>query len=1711
MEINNNEINDIIPNNRFDLTVDIMDVVNYSLFQNGSSVVREIEIQNPTPEDYENVVIRLDSDLAVFEPAERMITSIRAGEEITLKNFDISIRADVLASMTERIRGRLRVRLVWNEEELASSDLDIDVLPFDQWTGNYYRPELLASFVTPNHPYISDLMRDASGILESWGKTPFLEGYQFDDRDRVKDLAAAAYAAVQKQDIAYASAPAGFEEMGQRIRMVDAVAEQKLGNCMDMTVLYTSLLEAMGLNPLMIVVRGHIFAGVWLVDQTFPDLMQDDPTQLEKRMAPGIREILAVECTLMCRGQTASFETAVQAAADRIHQYINYNYTLDLGRARSEGIRPLPHRLWTGSGYVVVDEKEEKEEETTPEVVAPEDLGVYYDFDSETEPQEATKIRQWENKLLDLSLRNSLINLRLTSTVVPILSLNIGALEDQLDEGEEFGILPRPLMHEKEGTVEVTMENSGRLDVDSRVITNGLAQKRIYSSYSEEDLDKRLTKLYRTARTSLEENGSSTLYLTAGLLKWYEAGAERICHYAPLVLIPIEMYRVSASTGYHFRMRQEEARFNVTLLEFLKRGFKIHIDGLDPLPEDEHGLDMTKIFARVRKAIMHERGWNVIESGFIGNFSFSQFMLWKEIHDHPELLENNKIVRSLIDGALDPDCQYKEVTEEINYFLPVDVDSSQFEAVRMEAAGNSFVLQGPPGTGKSQTITALVSHALMMGETVLFAAEKISALEVVKKRLTALGLEDFCLELHSNKENKLVILKQLSRALEQRKARFDANPDDFGPAFNMTDHLDSYMEKVYGKGRLGKSLKEMIDIYESYQDEDDLYLRYTPESTVTLADIERQKQKLQTLAAAGKELGSISGHPLTQIGLTEYTQTLKMQYLQTVNEFRESLEEFRSETDRFCQLMKKETPATREEWAAFAELAGTVRSLEEVPAFMLSISDPKKEFGKPAMYLQKKNQIASNRGKLLSKWQEIFLEKDTAVYRQRFEEIGRKWIGKNRAYEALQVELQSFAKFPVSLEQFPFLMEEIESYKKKEQALKEMYVQLSPDWQKYLDGVNSLQEVLKYQNLLEKINIPGSSISELLRDPGKSISLEQIKGIAEEWEQAFGHAQECENKTVELLKLKEIKEENDWISDRIGICDRLIESEPLVKDWVVYQKLLEECQQEGLGVFCKAYEEKGLTAEQLMKAFEKAVYREMIMSVFEEDDELNQFSGVTYTEMIRRFKRTHEIIKQEAQKEMIRVLRDQLPDDSESEEISEELTFLRKAILSNGRGVTIRSLFEKIPHILKRLCPCMLMSPISVAQYLPSINDQFDLVVFDEASQIPTCKAVGTLARGKNAIIVGDSMQLPPTMFFMGNAVDEDNLDLEDLDSILEDCKALGMPESTLKWHYRSNHESLIAFSNHVFYDDSLKTFPSANDREKRVRLVKVENGVFDRGAGRINRPEAERVVEEIKRRYQDPETSTQSIGVVTFNIQQQTLVEDLLQVEFMKDSGFDYWANNSVEPMFIKNLESVQGDERDVILFSVSYAPDKEGKFSLNFGPLNKAGGEKRLNVAVTRAREEMVVFSSIHSHMIELKRTQSKGVEALKQFLQYAESGKLGTASHSRKTSEAVGMTAQICQVIQEMGFEYDLSVGRSDFKMDIAVKDPSNESGYVLGILIDGGAGKPSFDGRDREITQMSILKRLGWNLHRIWTLDLWDKREAETKKLKKRLEELSVQSV
>lgn len=1670
---------------KIQLTCKIDKVLNYAMIYNGFPIIHDICIKNTSDIDLQNLTLNIVTDNGMIKPFIQGIELIKSEEEIHFNELEVQIDAQYLSALTEKDICQLTISIKQADETLVSDTKKLTALAFDEWPGVLVNPELLASFVMPNHPVVNSMIQLASQYLDKWTKDPSLAGYQYGDPNRVKNMAAAAYAAIQQKNITYAEPPSSFESSGQRIRLADAVLDQNLGTCMDMTLLYVACLEQMGLNPVMILMNGHIFAGVWLIDDSFSDIITPDPSQIEKKMSKGIHEMTVVECTAMCAGNHSSFDEAVAKAENNVANYGNFAFAIDVKRARSMGIHPLPIRVKTAEGFKVEHEDRKKKDITGQ---SKKEVEIFDLPDSFTKDQ-LTKRSNWERKLLDLSLRNLLINMRMTKSIVPLLASDVSILEDALSDGEEFQVIPRPaeMGLPKDGVYIEMLSNLGTFE---DYINLESKHHRLHSLYNEKELNSSLTKIYRSAKTSMEENGASTLYLALGLLRWFE-GKSEVPRYAPVVMIPIEIVRKSAKKGYAMHMRDEDAQINITLLEFLKQNYDIHINGLTPPPEDEHGLDIPRIFAIIRKAVMSLSMWDVVEVGLIGNFSFSQFVMWNDIHNNHKFLENSKIVTSLMNGAVQWDCAIPKDIDKQSAYLPVAVDASQLRAINMAAEGVSFVLHGPPGTGKSQTITAMIANALTKGKTILFVAEKMAALEVVQKRLASLGIDDFCLELHSNKATKKAVLDQLKHGLELdqigERTEYQSKIEDIR---KIRSELDAYAQALHKRRSFGKSVRELMDIYETIPEQNVMIsFDHNDVKRLTESELDHQKYALERLIAAGNGIGHPHDHPLSSIHSTAYSQQMKFQLQQDIIEYQKSLKELKNITDEFVKETGLDMPVTEKQWKDLYEQVKNVLELEKVPEFLRTSQNIEKDFSDPEIYLMKKQQFDLKKSDFLDNWNENFLQMDMNLYQQKFEKASTKFFGKGRALSALTSELQAFATFSVETDRIPVYLSDIIFYQKEEKELNEMRQTLSYDWIQLLEQYSTIEELQAFKSCTKE---QLQTVGNVLKD-----RIDLTKGNAQNLITIFDQMQLQQKKVVDLLDLRFEDENENWLDQRQKICTDILENVESIKDWITYLKCDKECREKGLASVCDAYK-NGIPNDQLLVIYLRSIYQAIILSMIENDPVLNGFTGISFNEKIMQFKKMDEEFMELTRHEMVYQLTSKLPSSQDSVEINKELNILRRAISSNGRGISIRSLFEQIPEVLTKLCPCMLMSPISAAQYLQAENDLFDIVIFDEASQLPTCKAVGVLARAKNAVIVGDPNQMPPTSFFAGNMVDEDNLDIEDLDSILDDCLALGMPSAYLRWHYRSRHESLIAFSNQEFYENSMLTFPSVNDREGRVRMRKID-GFFDRGKTRVNVNEAKAIVEEIKRRYQDSELRKQSIGVVTFNISQQTLIEDMLQEEYQKDVKFDQWANTGEESLFVKNLENVQGDERDIILFSVAFGPNAEGKMSLNFGPLNKNGGWKRLNVAVSRARSEMVVFTSMTADMINLKRTKAKGVEALRDFLEFAQKGQLQSKNIEKNMEERQGIMEHICQMLNEHGYKYQRSVGHSKFKIDIAVMNPYKEEEYLLGIMLDGESYRQSSNTKDREVAQISVLKGLGWDIYRIWTLDWWDNKEKELKKL------------
>ncbi len=1669
------------------VTADVAPLFAFSLYQNGTLLVDNIVIKNNTENEYKHLVIRCYSDFYFFDMEPFYIASLAPNETYTYKGPTFQINGNALKKLSEKVTCNLYVCITYGEDELARYGTEINVLAINQWPGVDYDSVLLASFITPNHPVISGLLYYASTYLERQTGNPSITGYQTGDPKRVLEMANAAYAAIQKKNIRYATAPAGFIHEGQKIRFADEIMTYHMGNCMDMSLLYVACLEQMGLNPVLVLVDGHIFSGVWLVDNNFTDSFTPDPTEVEKRIELG--ELVVVESTAMCSGNSASFDDAMISAKQSVAEYSSFDGVLDIRRARKGNIKPMPLEK-RDTGFFEVEHKELDESELTE--LSDKDVQTF-SFEN-VQKEEVTKLTQWERKLLDLGTRNPLISI--SKKAIPLLANNLAEMEDAFSENAEFKVcsIPEEWTIRKIDAVEVP-ETRNQLGEYAELIRKETKNRRLHAIWDDKKIEKELARIYRETKDAMAESGANTLYLVLGELRWVEHTKP---YYAPIVLVPIEMIRKSASEGYVIRSVDDETQVNVTLLEFLKQKFDLEIPGLIPPPMDEHGVDVAKIFAMIRSAIMKKQNWDVLENAYIGNFSFTSFVMWNDIHTHPEMLRRSKVVQALMDGEVEWNTYMPSFEQKDMPYLPVNVDDSQLRAVNMAANDVSFVLHGPPGAGKSQTITAMIANALTRGKTVLFVAEKPAALNVVKKRLDSIGIGDFCIEIHSNKIKKSEVLEQFKRVRENfRVLAMSTDYDEkMAQICERRSALNEYGIALHKKRNFGLSVREMIDEYEMIPEYPE-HIRPDKEllGSITVKEYERNVALLERLVAAGKVMGHPQGHMFSSVGLTVYSKSLKVDLDDAIAGFEKACKDLVTKAEEVSQSIGEANPTTKMEWLNLFGLSDAVIKSEEIPAWLLKPNAVEEAVQFMSAYISKRDQLAVTKQEFFNRYKEEILSVDLNIFVTKYAEAERKIFGKEKAIASVSAELGRYTTFPVTKDMIPSMSAEISEYKSLLQEFESVKQSVPSCLQEMVTDSVTMEDVLEkqqeWENRLSAVENYSSKIATLRANNMLSAAIPLMKDLLNRRE-AFTQSEQV---ISELLVMTMPEDATDWIGRKKECLNDIEENYSKLRDWVNYQEIRAECLSNGLEDICELYS-SGMEHEKVVPVYKRCLLKALIWNVIADEPVLDKFTGNTFDESIREYKNLEDELIELTKEEMLYKLSHNLPSGHGDSGETAELKFLTKAITSNGRGLSIRTIMDKAPNVTRKMCPCFLMSPLSVAQFISPESELFDIVMFDEASQIRTCEAVGSLSRGRNAVIVGDPNQMPPTSFFMGDTFDEENVEIEDLDSILDDCLILGMPETHLRWHYRSRHESLIAFSNQNYYENKMLTFPSVNDREKRVKLCTV-NGVFKSGKDRTNEKEAQAIITEVLRRFSEENLRKYSIGIVTFNETQRKLIESLLDIEYRKDPALDAWANNGEEPLIVRNLENVQGDERDIILFSVTYGLDEDRRRPANFGPLNKEGGWRRLNVAITRAKYEIILFSSMTYSMIT--NTTSKGVEGLQAFLKFAELG-YTLDSLTEEESKPKGIISSICKVLDENGYAYQCNIGHSNFKIDIAVINPFDENEYLLGIMLDGDTYKASLNNtKDREISQLSILRGLGWSLHRIWTMDWWDNREEEIKEL------------
>ena len=1704
--------------------------LNISLYLNDIKPVQSLTVENTSESDSAQLEIKIIADLPCIEPFSFTVSSVPAKKDVKIPLENLKVNREFLNKLSETEKANITIEVFQNEISILKETIAINVHPLEHFGGFQVLPELIAAYVTPNHPYIYHIKRKAIEILETQGLKTAFEGYQSNDPERVLQIMSSIYSAIQSEEIVYSSLPPGYEETGQRLRLLNTIQQVKFGNCIDLSLLFAACLEAVDLNPILIIVRGHAFIGCWLQDDKFSEVSNDDKTAITKRLSKGIREMAAVEATSVCKGNNIKFSDALNAGEAQLVQKEEFLLSVDIKRARTLRIRPLP--LLTNATGTQLDEEALKQSETAA-MEKHFEIGTIYQDELLQGKQPKTKQKIWERKLLDLSLRNNLLNLHITRNMLQLVDIDISNLEDTLSDGKSFSIMPNPNAEvlRKYNFFSQPLHQSSPL---YQLANDELKHNRLLTHYHQQDLDNILIYIHKNAKQAIDENGSSTLYLAVGLLKWFDKKTPEQPRYSPILLLPVEISRRSVNSKFTLKSREEETMINITLVEFLRQEYELNLSALEQLPTDAKGIDVAKVMGILRRAVMQLKGWDVEEQLVLGNFSFSKLILWKDIVVHQEELLKSDMVRSLVEGKLvfnenhEPHSanDFDNIHSQ-SIVLPIATDVSQMEAVLTAQQGRNFILHGPPGTGKSQTITNIIADALYRGKRVLFVAAKKAALDVVHRRLEQIGLAPFTLELHSNKSKKSDVLAQLAKSIETAKF---ARTADFQQEAERLDTakkaISDYVNVLHQKQQTGWNLYDSITALENYSDRNfpKDFISETVLQQLNATLWQQWTDWLPQFQSISKIIIHPSENPLTAFNLPQYSSSLNDVISAQTQKLLNLLPDLQSKSQAMAKAIHFPfSILSNTDWEQFVRVVNSFQNLPDIPLELIRYLSDKENYSVYEEWSKAFNQYLTVLNNILKGYNRNVLKADVSATEIEWKKAQQSWfLPKWIQTRKIKKHLAVFRNAPFTenseLEQLFFNYNQLQELQRLlqqsrfavvQQALKNLFKDEETDLSDIDNKAALVQHLSSITNSWER-NALGKWVQvwqEKNLQYSDEIKQSNLSALVD-FIQLTSTFNEL-NKNYESLTGIDFHQKENWHNETITQLQNIQTHLPHLKNWMNYVKLRKQGETFQLQWLINAYENKLCDADNITDYLNYTVHSSIAQRIISQHESLSLFNVSLFESKIEQYRKIAKDFQYLTIQELRVKLAAQLPNSTAEAMQSSEIGILQRAIKNRGRGLSIRKLFDQIPALLPRIAPCMLMSPISVAQYFDVNTKHFDILIFDEASQLPTCEAVSALARAKQAVIVGDPKQMPPTSFFSTVKLDEENMDVEDLESILDDCLSLSVPSKYLLRHYRSKHESLIAFSNVNYYENKLLTFPSSDDLNSKVKYHRI-SGFYDKGKTRTNKFEADEIVQFIKSHYNDSKKRKLSVGVVTFSQTQQNLIEDKLQKLFMSDPKLEEFTNESLEPLFVKNLENVQGDERDIILFSVCYAPDEEGKMSMNFGPLNRDGGWRRLNVAITRARHEMHIFATLQADQIDLSRTAAEGVAGLKAFMQFAEKGNLSVRPEDvQEARNKQHLSASVSKKLQEKGLEVKCNIGTSGFKVDIGIVHPYKPQQYILGIVVDGHYYYNAHTTNDREMVMPSVLKALGWNIHRIWTIDWFENSDKIIDTIIERVKQLQSQ--
>ena len=1329
-------------------------------------------------------------------------------------------------------------------------------------------------------------------------------------------------------------------------------------------------------------------------------------------------------------------------------------------------------------------------------------------------------------ELLDLGLRNSLLNYKLfSSRGLHIIQERSSSLFDILvRQNKSMSFLGKVV---KEGS-HAELEFS---ETDKPGPEESYSDTRLQTGEAEAVLLKRLLNTYYAAKTSIEEQGVNILYISLGMLHWYESESSREERLAPLVLIPVSLERSSARERFRMKYTQEEIGENVSLQAKMKLEFNVAIHNIEEIED----FNITEYFGEIEQAIEKFPRWKVEQDAVeLGFFSFGKFMIYNDLDnskwpDGKSPVEHTLFRHLFEDGfrenlsSVPEDAFIDTQTTAHEMFQVVDADSSQILTMLAAGEGHNLVIQGPPGTGKSQTITNLIADAIGQGKKVLFVAEKMAALEVVKRRLDSIVLGEACLELHSHKANKKDMHQELMRTLELGRPSLQKLQQEVALLGSHTNELNAYCAAINTTiGKSGLTAHHIIGrLLQLADSTGNAVLPKFQVSNFSLWNIELMI-RVEAFADRIQARLQITGTPEQLVfwgsKLTVLMPADQEKLVSSLQQCIDAFSDLEDTCERIAHSLGSTVPADRQQAGELVTMSLTASRQPDLH----DINITSNQWLLCTADIRELLETGQRLTALHAKYTDILLpeawDQQVLEIRQNLVLHGDKWyrfmIG---AYNKSNQQLAVLCKTALPKETAAKLqyVDDILEAKRLTVLLKEhhplarelfgrKWQNLKSDWPALVTAKEYLTDV--HHQILDK-QCPAEILSYLDRHEDPSLAKNYFSALTNS---LLLH----QRKTGQLLQFLSFDESVRFPGKSFAALPFTAQS-LLVSDWlsrhaeihqvIAWNTLVETALEEKLEFLPRLAETWEQAKDLLKPAIQKNWYEYLLEQALTTQPALRRFQRDSHEEVVRQFRRLDLLNLQynrgrAAYKHWTGVPR---------AEAGGQVNILRKEFNKKARLKPIRKVMEEAGLAVQAIKPVFMMSPLSIANFLPPGSVEFDLVIFDEASQVRPVDALGAILRGKQLIVVGDTKQLPPTSFFdsLTSEMDDEENVTADMPSILGMCQSQGLIPKMLRWHYRSRHESLIAVSNHEFYENRLVIFPSPGSAHQMGLVYHyLKDTVYDRGRTRTNPLEAEIVADAVLEHART--NPGLSLGVVAFSTAQRQAIQDAVEIKRRNHPEAEvYFKSHPHEPFFVKNLENVQGDERDVIFISIGYGRSEEGYIAMSFGPLNNEGGERRLNVLITRAKLRCEVFTNIMADDIDLGRTKSYGIRTLKSFLHFAQHGKLYSKPETDMPAESP-FEENVSDHLTRLGYTVRSQVGSKGFYIDLAIVDPHNPSRYIIGIECDGASYHSARSARDRDRLRQQVLENIGWNIHRIWSTDWFRDPEKELKRLVEAIEKATI---